>query len=124
MFGASNFTLALSVVLAIAVISAILMCDKVVKQAECMVIERFGKYNRTLKAGINFIIPIMDSARSLHTRVPHPDPGVSYVMTTLKTSIDLREQVFDFAKQNVITKDNVNMNARIKCTTYNKSHSE
>ena len=101
--------LAFAVVLAIVVLAAILMTVKIIKQAECMVIERFGKYNRTLKAGINFIIPIMDSARSLHTRVPHPDPGVNYVMTTLKTSIDLREQVFDFAKQNVITKDNVNI---------------
>ncbi len=101
--------LAFAVVLAIVVLAAILMTVKIIKQAECMVSERFGKYNRTLKAGINFIIPIMDSARSLHTRVPHPDPGVSYVMTTLKTSIDLREQVVDFAKQNVITKDNVNI---------------
>ena len=60
MFGAldSRFTLALSVVLAVVVISAILMCVKVVKQAECMVVERFGKYKDTLQAGINFIIPV------------------------------------------------------------------
>jgi len=108
MFGASNFGLALSVVLAIAVISAILMCVKVVKQAECMVVERFGKYKDTLQAGINFIIPVMDKPRAIYWRSKRTDiSGVEYVMTVQKTNIDLREQVFDFAKQNVITKDNV-----------------
>jgi regulator of protease activity HflC (stomatin/prohibitin superfamily) len=108
MFGAINFTLALAVVLAIVVISAIMMCVKVVKQAECMVVERFGKYKDTLQAGINFIIPVMDKPRAIHWRSKRTDiSGVEYVMTVQKTSIDLREQVFDFAKQNVITKDNV-----------------
>ena len=108
MFGAINFTLALSVVLAVVVISAIMMCVKVVKQAECMVVERFGKYKDTLQAGINFIIPVMDKPRAIHWRSKRTDiSGIEYVMTVEKTNIDLREQVFDFAKQNVITKDNV-----------------
>ena len=33
---------------------------KIVQQAETMVIERLGKYNRTLDSGINIIIPIVD----------------------------------------------------------------
>ena len=107
-FGASNFSLALAGVLAVVVISAILMCVKVVKQAECMVVERFGKYKDTLQAGINFIIPVMDKPRAIHWRSKRTDiSGVEYVMSVQKTNIDLREQVFDFAKQNVITKDNV-----------------
>ncbi len=110
MFGASSsdFALALAVVLAVVVLAAILMCVKVVKQAEVMVVERFGKYNKTLDAGINFIIPVMDKSRPIHWRSKRTDiSGVEYVLTVEKTAIDLREQVFDFAKQNVITKDNV-----------------
>ncbi|MDE2680933.1 MAG: SPFH/Band 7/PHB domain protein [Verrucomicrobiota bacterium] len=84
------------------------MCVKIVKQAECMVVERFGKYKDTLHAGINFIIPVMDKPRAIHWRSKRTDiSGIEYVMTVEKTNIDLREQVFDFAKQNVITKDNV-----------------
>ena len=91
-------------------LSAILICVKIVTQDECMVIERFGKYDRTITAGINFIIPVMDKPRAIHWRSKRTDiSGVEYVMTTEKTNIDLREQVFDFAKQNVITKDNVNI---------------
>ena len=104
----SAFALAFAVVLAIVVLAAILMCVKIVKQAECMVIEQFGKYKKTLDAGINFIIPVMDKPRAIHWRSKRTDiSGVEYVMTVEKTNIDLREQVFDFAKQNVITKDNV-----------------
>jgi len=110
MFGAisNTFALAFAAVLAIVVLAAILMCVKIIKQAECMVVERFGKYKGTLNAGINFIVPVMDKPRAIHWRSKRTDiSGVEYVMTVEKTSIDLREQVFDFAKQNVITKDNV-----------------
>ena len=33
---------------------------KIIQQAETMVIERLGKYNKTLDSGINIIIPIFD----------------------------------------------------------------
>jgi len=39
----------------------ILMGIKVVPQSENYLVERFGKYTRTLKAGLNFIVPILDS---------------------------------------------------------------
>ena len=106
MFGAisNTFALAFAAVLAIVVLAAILMCVKIVKQAECMVIERFGKYKGTLQAGINFIIPVMDKPRAIHWRSMRTDiSGVEYVMTVEKTNIDLREQVFDFAKQNAVS---------------------
>ena len=73
-----------------------------------MVIERFGSYKGTLTSGINFIIPVMDRPRPIHWRYKKTDvSGIEYVITAERTTIDLREQVFDFAKQNVITKDNV-----------------
>ena len=95
-------------IVALFVISGILMCVKVVKQAQCMVIEKFGKFNRILESGLNIIVPVMDSPRSMQWRYKKVDiSGVEYIMTAPQTTIDLREQVFDFAKQNVITRDNV-----------------
>ena len=95
-------------IVALFVVSGILMCVKIVKQAQCMVIEKFGKFNRILESGLNIIVPVMDSPRAMQWRYKKVDiSGVEYVMTTPQTIIDLREQVFDFAKQNVITRDNV-----------------
>lgn len=95
-------------IVALFVVSGILMCVKVVKEAQCMVIEKFGKFNRILESGLNIIVPVMDSPRAMAWRYKKVDiSGAEYVMTTPQTIIDLREQVFDFAKQNVITRDNV-----------------
>ena len=108
--GSSTFALAFAGVLAIVVLSAILKCVKIVKQAECMVIERFGKYNRTLTAGINFIIPAMDRPRPIHQRIFRKDTdGNVNVMNINSATIDLREQVYHYAKDNVTTKDNENI---------------
>ena len=95
-------------VLALIVVSVILSCIKVVKQNQVIVIERFGKYQKTLRAGLNIITPVMDRPRAMMWRHKQTDiSGIEYVLTTPQTTIDLREQVFDFAKQNVITADNV-----------------
>jgi len=97
-------------VAALVVVSSILSCIKVVKQAESIVIERFGKFDRILSSGLNVIVPVMDRARPIFWRTKKTDiSGIEYVITSERTTIDLREQVFDFAKQNVITKDNVNI---------------
>ncbi len=110
MFGEIDFLLAFTGVLAIVVISTILKCGKIVKQAECMVIERFGKYDRTLNAGLNFIMPVMDRPRSIHQRIFRKDnDGNVTVMDIENATIDLREQVYHYAKDNVTTKDNENI---------------
>lgn len=79
----------------------------VVKQAETMLIERLGKYHRTLDSGLNFIIPIVDSPKTIKWRFvrTYGDQSIPYVKSV--TRIELRESVFDFPKQNVITSDNV-----------------
>ena len=108
--GSSTFALAFAGVLAIVVLSAILKCVKIVKQAECMVIERFGKYDRTLNAGLNFIIPVMDRPRPIHQRIFRKDTDDNVNVMDIKSSaIDLREQVYHYAKENVTTKDNENI---------------
>jgi len=81
---------------------------KIIQQAETMVIERLGKYNRTLESGINIIVPIFDKSRSIFWRYRTTDiAGADIVTQKMTNKIDLREQVFDFPRQNVITKDNV-----------------
>jgi regulator of protease activity HflC (stomatin/prohibitin superfamily) len=81
---------------------------KIVQQAETMVIERLGKYNRTLNSGVNVIWPVFDKPRKITWRFKKTDvSGKVIVLTTRDRRIDLREQVYDFPRQNVITKDNV-----------------
>lgn len=81
---------------------------RIVQQSESMVVERLGKYHSTLDAGINIIIPIVDKPRSVAWRVTLDDPnGRRVTQYRMRDRIDLRETVFDFPKQGVITKDNV-----------------
>ncbi len=81
---------------------------RIVKQSESMIIERLGKYSSTLQAGINVIIPIIDKPRTVQWRYAVEDgQGRRYVTYKSRERIDLRETVFDFPKQSVITKDNV-----------------
>ncbi|MDO9634149.1 MAG: SPFH domain-containing protein [Paludibacter sp.] len=81
---------------------------KIVQQSETMVVERLGKYSRTLSAGINIIWPVIDKPREIMWRyIREGQEGRSYIVKASTTRIDLRESVYDFPKQNVITKDNV-----------------
>jgi regulator of protease activity HflC (stomatin/prohibitin superfamily) len=59
---------------------------RIVPQARAGIVERFGRYHRTLYAGLNLVMPFIDRLRPL---------------------IDLREQVVSFPPQPVITKDNL-----------------
>lgn len=61
---------------------------RIVAQKQVMVIERLGKYRSTADAGLNLIVPFLDSVRARH---------------------DLREQITNIEPQSVITKDNVTM---------------
>ena len=75
----------------------IFMTVKVVPQQYEYVIETFGKYSRTLTAGLNIIIPVVN---------------------TVRCKVNKKEQVADFPPQPVITKDNVTM--RIDTVVYYK----
>lgn len=81
-----------------------------VKQAEVILIERLGKYHRTLSPGLHLVIPFVDKPRSVvWTMVQQSDSARYYRYSQTFNRIDLRESVYDFPKQNVITKDNVTM---------------
>ncbi|MGC9366749.1 MAG: SPFH domain-containing protein [bacterium] len=58
---------------------------KIIKPWEKALVERFGRYNRTLDSGLSVVIPFMERIRK----------------------VDMREQVVDVPPQDVITKDNV-----------------
>lgn len=95
-------------IVALIVIIFVLRGLKIIPQAETRVVERLGKYHKTLESGINIIWPIIDKPRVIHTRTSATDiNGNTYVRNRTTVRIDLREQVYDFPKQNVITKDNV-----------------
>ena len=95
-----GFTNILLIVIVALVVIYILRGIKIVSQSETMIVERLGKYNRTLNAGINVILPIVEQAKETIVRRQN---GVM----SRATRIDMREQVYDFDKQSVITKDNV-----------------
>ena len=81
---------------------------KIVNQAQVMIIERLGRFNRILHPGLQFIIPFVDTVRGVHwKKVLRMPSGESYSVYSTVDKIDLRESVFDFPRQNVITKDNV-----------------
>ena len=67
-------------------IFAVVRSVRIVPQARAGIVERFGRYHRTLHAGLNVVVPFIDRLRPL---------------------IDLREQVVSFPPQPVITKDNL-----------------
>ena len=73
----------------------------IIPQSETKIIERLGKYYATLKPGINLILPFIDRAKDI--------VALKNGRYTYTNSIDLREQVYDFDRQNVITKDNIQM---------------
>jgi regulator of protease activity HflC (stomatin/prohibitin superfamily) len=73
-------------ILIIAVVAFFSRAIRIVPQANAGVVERLGRYSRTLEAGLNLIIPFIDKLRPL---------------------IDLRERVVSFPPQPVITSDNL-----------------
>lgn len=82
----------------------------IVQQQEEVIIERLGRYEKTLKAGPNFIFPILDAPRGIAKKVTQRTvDGHTYSYLKETTKIDLRETVYDFPRQNVITKDNVSI---------------
>ncbi len=78
-------SLSIAVVLLIAVVVTLIAGIKIVPQGEEWIVERLGKYSRTLKPGLNIIIPYIETVRKK--------------MTT-------RDIILDVDKQEVITKDN------------------
>jgi regulator of protease activity HflC (stomatin/prohibitin superfamily) len=82
---------ALIVLLVVAafVILTIARTIRIIPQARAGVVERLGRYSRTLTPGVNIVVPFVDRIRDM---------------------VDLREQVVSFPPQPVITEDNLVVN--------------
>ena len=84
----------------------------IVKQSEVILIERLGKYSQMLQSGIHFVVPFVDQPRRVFwsfIKESSTSFGRMYRSNLVLERIDLRESVYDFPKQNVITRDNVTM---------------
>ena len=68
------------------VVIALVRSVRIVPQAVSTIVERLGRYSRTMEAGLHLVIPFVDRIRA---------------------SVDLREQVVSFPPQPVITSDNL-----------------
>lgn len=68
------------------VVIALFRAVRIVPQAVAMLVERLGRYARTLEAGLHILVPFVDRVRA---------------------AVDLREQVVTFPPQPVITSDNL-----------------
>ena len=79
-------SVSLAIIIAIGII--IIKGVVIVPQAHAYVIERLGKYNKTLEGGFHIIIPILDNISSKLTK---------------------QEQLINIPEQSVITRDNVNI---------------
>ncbi|MDQ3760538.1 MAG: SPFH/Band 7/PHB domain protein [Actinomycetota bacterium] len=71
---------------ALLVVLVVLRSVRIVPQARARNVERLGRYHRTLRPGLNFVIPFVERVYPV---------------------IDLREQVVSFRPQPVITEDNL-----------------
>ena len=103
-----NVTTLILGLIAFVVIIFVLFGLKIIQQCETKVVERLGRFHKTLPSGINIIWPILDKPRKIYSRYVYENmSGERTVITKISDTIDLREQVYDFPEQNVITKDNV-----------------
>jgi regulator of protease activity HflC (stomatin/prohibitin superfamily) len=95
-------------ILLLAVIIVISRSIKVVPQSETRVIERLGRFHSVLNPGLNIIWPFIDKPKVVYSRrVENRVGGGQYIRIATSSVIDLREQVYDFPSQQVITRDNV-----------------
>jgi regulator of protease activity HflC (stomatin/prohibitin superfamily) len=79
-------TLVVVLLLLLLILVVLVKTVRIVPQANAGIVERLGRYHRTLDAGLSFLMPFVDRLRPL---------------------IDLREQVVSFPPQPVITEDNL-----------------
>ncbi len=99
----------LVIVIVVILVIALFTGIRIVPEAKAVIVERLGKYQRTLSSGFNIIVPFLDRIRTVPElkATSNKSTGDHKMIIANTRFIDLREQVLDYPKQNVITKDNV-----------------
>ncbi len=102
-----------AILLALGLITLLVFIAKtvyLVRQAEAIIIERLGRYDRTLGPGLHIVMPMVERPRGAIWSFLRSLDGKHYKkFVEYIDRLDMRESVYDFPKQNVITKDNVTM---------------
>lgn len=83
----------------------------IIRHAEIMIVERWGRYYTTLKPGLHFLYPFMETPRRIKWRYMDVKNNNAHaeVVTVSTTHVDMREHCIDFGLQHVITHDTVEM---------------
>jgi len=89
-----NVILAFLILMAFLIAGILLLSIKIVPYMEAWVIERLGKYSRTLYSGVRFVLPVIERVAN---------------------RVSLKERFLDVEKQDVITKDNVRVEIDAIC---------
>jgi regulator of protease activity HflC (stomatin/prohibitin superfamily) len=76
----------LLIIIGIFVLTVLFRSIRIIPQAYAGIVERLGRYHKTLEPGLNLLVPVIDRLRPL---------------------VDMREQVVSFPPQPVITEDNL-----------------
>jgi regulator of protease activity HflC (stomatin/prohibitin superfamily) len=94
---------------------ALVKATYLVRQAEVIIIERLGNFHQILRPGLHFIIPFIDQPRRVFWTYVKEDPRgkAMYRYSEYVERVDLRETVYDFPKQNVITRDNATIEINV-----------
>lgn len=80
----------------------------IVRGAEAVVVERFGRFHRVLRPGCSIVLPCCDAPRSFTWRKTYVDINKRVRDETVtQTRLDLRENLFSFVKQEVYSRDTV-----------------
>ncbi|MCK5682491.1 SPFH/Band 7/PHB domain protein, partial [bacterium] len=91
-------------IIAVVVLIAVIVLGKkgvfIVPQAKVAIIERLGKFQKVAQSGVNFVNPLWSKPKIINTEDYTPN----------RFLLDLAEKYVDLPSQEVITKDNVNVN--------------
>ena len=96
-----NYTNTVSILVLVFIVFVVIKGVRIIRQSECMIIERLGRYRAVLTSGLNIIVPFLDRPREFN--------WVKGTYLLYGERIDLRETVLDIPEQAVITKDNVSI---------------
>jgi regulator of protease activity HflC (stomatin/prohibitin superfamily) len=104
-------TVVLAIVLSLLglfIIASIVKSIIVVREKEVVIVEHFGKFSSALTAGVHFILPWIDAPKtfSVSYYISNNRGEMEHVVRKGQTRVSTQNEVLDFPRQHVITRDN------------------